>query len=697
MKINSIARTIAKKKWGAIAVLLLVIVFFIFFAHPVNAGGVLSTIFDVAVGGISGTLAIILYPIVTILAGLLGLAGRLVNFALQPQPLITSDFVQAGWVAMRDLGNMLFILVLLGIALDYILFNSVGVKRALPRLLFIALLINFSLPIAGIALDFANIATSFFMDRAGGDHFTETLAQHIGLASVLDMKTATAETKINITPALVANGAFFDTVFSIIFLSGTLFVFFALAILFFIRHFYLSVLLILLPLALTMSILPFLSSHLKKWTSKFFQWTMFAPACAFFLYLSMVFLNSSQLAIIKTNAAGADAGWLATIGTQFTTYIFAWGLMVMSLTVAQSMGIAGAGIAVATFNKGTKWARGKASGAGKSALAAAARRSKAVEGEAGEKGWINKGADFVAKHPVALLGLGKLGLEGGLRAAAVKTKAAIEKHEGLTAKEKEVYMGMSDSMRAQEEKRLKDSRLPGSGATLAHLQSIIAQKGKLNVLDQETGEIDPVKTSARIKEAHENAMKHGLKKVADEIKYSNTTVGLEIETEEWEKKAMKGELAGIVRDASGRMIEATVKATGKTLETALKEFKYMSMDQMKAAKGTWTEKSMAIMTEIGGIDANFLKKAVEVGDIEAVALYNKYLKKLGEGADEERERKTTEFKKLLRKHNPGALSGLASGNFIRFGVVDVPQELLTTAGKKKQAGEWGTTDMEELI
>ncbi|MCR4323266.1 MAG: type IV secretion system protein [Candidatus Azambacteria bacterium] len=689
MKCYNIAHKILKKKRGVLLVLLFVVAGFVFSAQGAAAGGECNIWLADFGGCINSLLLLVLGGLATILSYI----AMITNWAMQPAPITSSYFVQEGWKATRDLANMLFILILLAIALSFILYDSFGVKRALPKLLLIALLINFSIPIAGVALDFANVVTSFFLAEVSKGGFTENVAQSVGLSKVFNANNFISGAD-NLNVDKVGGNSFINILFAVGMVIGMIFIFLALAFMFLIRTGYISVLLILLPIALVLSAFPPTSKHFSKWMSKFMQWTMFAPAAAFFLYLSMLVLTA-------TNASGKSSilemgGGTAPDSFAFTLlrYIMAWGLMLMSLTVAQSMGITGASTATAMWSKGTKWARGKAYGAGTRGLAAATRRSGLIGGEAGEKGLLNRGAEYIAKHPIAFAGLGKLGLESGLRAAAVKATAAVAAREGLTAKEKESYMGMSDSMRAGEEKRLKATRLvPGASAKLAHLQAIIAQKGKLNVLTT-TGNIDPEETSIRIKEAHENAMKHGLKKVADEIKYSNTSVGLEIELEEWEKKATKQELEGVIRDASGRMIAATVKATGKTLEDALKDFKYISTDQMKAAKGTWTEKSMAIMAEIGAIDSSYLRKAVDVGDLQAVSLYNSYLKNLGEGAEGEVKKKVGVFKELLRKHNPGALSGLASGNFIRFGV-EAPPELLTDAGKKKQKGEWGITDAAE--
>src|SRR3989344_8860976 len=138
---------------------------------------------------ISSILNWVLYVVIQILGWFLGMAGELANWSLSPPggSIIRSEVVMMGWGISRDFANMFFILILLGIALDFILFNSFGVKRALPKLLLIALLINFSVPVAGVFIDFANVITSFFLlqvSETGG--FTEAIAQSVGLANILN-------------------------------------------------------------------------------------------------------------------------------------------------------------------------------------------------------------------------------------------------------------------------------------------------------------------------------------------------------------------------------------------------------------------------------------------------------------------------------------------------------------------------------
>ena len=72
--------------------------------------------------------------------------------------------VSAGWEALRDLSNMFFILILLVIALATILkIQSYGYRQLLKKLLIVAVLINFSKTIVGIAIDFSQVIMLTFV------------------------------------------------------------------------------------------------------------------------------------------------------------------------------------------------------------------------------------------------------------------------------------------------------------------------------------------------------------------------------------------------------------------------------------------------------------------------------------------------------------------------------------------------------
>ena len=121
----------------------------IVFAVPTAADALLGDLVDFSSGAI---LKIILIPINLLvdLFGLvvIGVAASLVNYVFQFQNFIKVPVVQIGWTLSRDLANMAFIMVMLVMAFGTVLrLESYGWKKMLPRLVAVAILINFSLKI----------------------------------------------------------------------------------------------------------------------------------------------------------------------------------------------------------------------------------------------------------------------------------------------------------------------------------------------------------------------------------------------------------------------------------------------------------------------------------------------------------------------------------------------------------------------
>lgn len=587
----------SKKTLAALPIIAAV---FLFSAQPAAAWSLVGFALD----SVGLTIANILYTVIlSPLAGILGIMGNLVNYGIQPHPLTSSQFVLTGWGAMRDLTNMLFMLVLLGIALDFILFNSFGVKKMLVRLLVIALFINFTLPIAGVVLDFANAFTTFFIDSVGSGGYTTALGSRIDLANVFSADSIEAAANA----AEAQRGALLDILFAIVFVFGTLLVFIALAVMFFIRHFALSILLIVSPLALIASVIPSLQSHWSSWKSSFLKWTMFAPACAFFLYLSVVFLDSTQnfsMGSITAAAGNGDStGLLATLGTKATTYIFAWMLIIMSLTTAQRMGIAGASVAVSSFNKANKWTKGKLGSVGKRGLAAAGRRTKADE-------QVEKLAQGLRNLP----GLGGV-LSSGVRGVGVKTRLAMEKQEGLTQQQKANYEKYSDELLKKEYATFSKSVFPGDKAKAAQIAEMLARKGSLNVIDEHSGIVDPERTAELVKEAYASAKIHKNRAAMDGIMKANPIVYQDIAREEWQDLASKDKLSGVRFSKDGRIIAGRRKDTGETFEDAQnKAFERMTSTDFENLKGSWNADAARLFLFSGAMGSNHIRMASNAND-----------------------------------------------------------------------------------
>lgn len=597
---SSVLRTILKKK-NVFLVLLFVVVGFALSAQGASAGpcSIWTADFD---GCVNSILLLVLKGFAIVL----GLVAQITNWAMQPSPITSSPFVQAGWSATRDFANSLFILILLGIALSFILYDSFGVKRALPKLLIIALLINFSVPIAGVALDFANIISAHFLASVSNTSgFTEAIAQSVGLSHVFDAEyIAGADQTIAQTKSAVevGNDSFIDILFAMGIVIGMIFIFLALALMFLIRTGYLSVLLILLPIALVLSAFPPTSKHFSKWMSKFMQWTMFAPAATFFLYLSMLVLTTTGSNGVLSMGGGTTITPQSPV-FNLLRYIMAWGLMLMSLTVAQSMGITGASTATAMWSKGTKWARGKAwSG------------TKRTVGAAGGTNVLEKGTQLAAKIP------GFLG--GGF--ATRQLAGAAEKLRTAKLETAELSKGEKDIIEHGSEKEVSAliqsyaSGTPSQRAKAAKMIILAEQKDKLKIKDAK-GNIDHDAT---------RDLKRSLRSKAKSIGDFGAVKAIDASDFIIAKEAIEEKYAEYKKE--GRSMDPD---TGKSLEEAKKRKISTLYRKINLSKEDWDDSVVeddptfvADMIEYGAMSGEKLKAAQKSGNTAIIKQFKDYMR-----------------------------------------------------------------------
>jgi len=413
---------------------------------------------------------VVAYVIFFVLGQLLALAGLLLDFVLTKPELnkfALSPIVRTGWGITKNLANMFFALILLIISFATILrIESYGVKQILPKLIIAALLINFSLVIGGVIIDFSQVMTKYFVDKAlegnGGQTLSSTIANKMNIAEGFRARNATNAPPLSDSlDGLVTSiiGLFAGCLVILI----AAFVFFAAALLFIVRYIALLFLLILAPLAWFFYIVPMTKKYWDMWWSTFFKWALFAPAYAFFLYLSMMVIKSGVVTQVGVNpgaAAGSKFFGLYSIPTliNFTIII---GFLLGSLIVAQKMGVMGAGAAMRLVK-----------GAGKGFGKFAARKGT------GYDRWA-PAATRAAGVTLAAVGLKKYG-------GALQGKAIQMKEKQLESKENKAYEAYIKSLPAsQRETELKSakgqnalviSKVMKENGELQHVSADVAQK-----------------------------------------------------------------------------------------------------------------------------------------------------------------------------------------------------------------------------
>lgn len=217
--------------------------------------------------------------------------------------------VNKGWEITNHLTNMFFILIFVAIAIAYILkLETFGMKKALPRLIIIALLTNFSLLFTRMIVDIGWVTQNAFFNIffGGNQDFATTALKPLtdNLSEILRFLTADLAWFVGfaLIPGLnVAKEAFLalwfftmggwgiisEAVVLTVFALSAGLIFLAYALFFLFRVAIIWILAILAPLAFAAYILTSTEKFFKQWLRTLIQWTFFGIAAFFLLGLGI--------------------------------------------------------------------------------------------------------------------------------------------------------------------------------------------------------------------------------------------------------------------------------------------------------------------------------------------------------------------------------------------------------------------------
>lgn len=388
---------------------------------------------------------------------------------------VNSPAVVTGWTLVRDVANMFFILVMLAIALGTILhIESYNFKRLLPKVLIMAVLVNFSRTICGLAIDFAQVimmtfAVGFASIVGAGDlmatlHITEMLnaSAHLDKEHSIDW-----------------SGAFVTGLLAVILLLVAVITVLVMVVVITMRMIMLWLLVVLSPLPFVLTAFPAGQKYAQQWTQEFFKYVIVGPVLAFFLWLSLAVSSTGKLdGMINDNTVTSElsnenlqrgenfteytsqqrnTAVFTAIGNpdNFLAFLIGIGMLLGGLMITQQLGVAGGAFAGQMSNA----VRQK----GLSALLAPAKLGKWGAGQA----WA--GTKIAAKSPFQYIGRRvNEGISEG-RISALWNPAAMVR--GWQARRKELYEGSEQAATAgaQEwiEKKFTGTSMPRR-SMLAH-------------------------------------------------------------------------------------------------------------------------------------------------------------------------------------------------------------------------------------
>ncbi|MBR3252699.1 hypothetical protein IKF84_01335 [Candidatus Saccharibacteria bacterium] len=237
------------------------------------------------------------------------------------------------WKYFQGVTNIVFIIFLLVIVFSQITgwgINNYGVKKALPKLIIAAILVNLSFYICSLAVDVSNIfggSIRGLLELVESSAGVGMEAGTVSGANVAEMYTALASgTALTVGGAVVAFetgaiwmmipmalGALVSVVIGLITIA--------------MRQAVVTLLIMVAPLAMVAYILPNTEQWFKKWKQMLFQMLIFYPA------FSLLFGASSLAGWAIIVSSNNGFGILIGTAVQIFPLFFSWSLMKMSGTV----------------------------------------------------------------------------------------------------------------------------------------------------------------------------------------------------------------------------------------------------------------------------------------------------------------------------------------------------------------------------
>ncbi|MBT4433380.1 hypothetical protein HOC90_03445 [Candidatus Falkowbacteria bacterium] len=316
-------------------------------------------------------LATFIYTVVAIVGKLIGVVVSIMKDVANYNGFINSEPVTVGWEIIRDLCNMGFVIVLLIIAIASILrIESYSYRTWLPKLVIMAILINFSKMIAGVLIDASQIVMLTFVSgisTIGEGNILDILSvnQYLNFGSdfsdaFVKMQAAGDGNEIN------AMGIAGTIILALVVALIALVVVTAITIVLIIRIVALWILIILSPFAYLFSASPAGHKYASQWWQKFTQWVTTGPVMMFFIWLSLATMKSTLTNVFDGVTTEDPAAGLAAIGTPAVMGAFLLGsiMLMASLVVAQQLGGMASRVAGGAYNmitsRGDRMVRGTA-------------------------------------------------------------------------------------------------------------------------------------------------------------------------------------------------------------------------------------------------------------------------------------------------------------------------------------------------
>ncbi len=237
------------------------------------------------------------------------------NFLMVNAQALTGGDVRNAWGIVRDIANVCFAIILLVIIFSQITglgIDNYGIKRLLPRLIVMAVMVNVSFLICQVLVDVSNIL---------GVNLKQFLSGAVTLEAAAEGSGAIAATGILETIAgggILAGLAFLNPGIILALVAGIIGVIIGLLFLFVIliaRQIAIVVLIVLSPIAFICYMLPNTERYFGIWKKAFIALLVVYPLC------SLAMGGGTMVANILANAGDISNNTVLLIGAMFTNVV----------------------------------------------------------------------------------------------------------------------------------------------------------------------------------------------------------------------------------------------------------------------------------------------------------------------------------------------------------------------------------------
>lgn len=371
--------------------------------------------------------------------------GTVFNFSIKYGIVEFAQFgnasgVLVGWTVLRDVSNIALIFIFLAVGIATILgVQKYGARNLLPKLIIVALLINFSLFATKFAIDTSHVLAASILNATGiqAECSTETTTTstgveqvgencdinrglalqflyHFNIQSIYDLDAENFQEDLQGSNLILFGflGFIFLVVVGIGFISAGIMLLFRMGML--------LILMIGSAVAFTAIILPNTEKYWNQWFTRLTKEVFVAPAMILMFAITLLFLDSVA-AIMLPN--GERPTFIQAIGTGevekvsiIVMFIITLILFLLSLKIAQDFGGFGGKMANNFYQRAT----GRVAGA---SLGGVGALSRTTIGRAGQ--WY--ASDEARQEKIAarkgIVGLASRGL---LRTASAASKASYD-------------------------------------------------------------------------------------------------------------------------------------------------------------------------------------------------------------------------------------------------------------------------------